>query len=43
MTGSQRPAILSIGAFFIVGMILLSFVNEARGKAAAGTPLPTET
>lgn len=42
-TGSQRPAILSIGAFFIVGMILLSSVNEARGKEAAGTPLPTET
>ncbi|HEX5084087.1 MAG TPA: MFS transporter [Blastocatellia bacterium] len=42
-TGSQRPAILSVGAFFIVGMILLSFVNEARGKAAAGTPLPAET
>ncbi|HEY8461384.1 MAG TPA: MFS transporter [Blastocatellia bacterium] len=42
-TGSQRPAILSVGAFFIVGMILLSFVNEARGKAAAGTPLRAET
>jgi UMF1 family MFS transporter len=38
-TGSQRPAILSIGAFFIVGMILLSFVNEARGKEAARIPL----
>lgn len=38
-TGSQRPAILAVGAFFILGMILLSPVNEARGKAAAQTPL----
>jgi MFS transporter, UMF1 family len=41
-TGSQRPAILSIGAFFIVGMILLSSVNEARGKAAALRPVGSE-
>ncbi len=39
-TGSQRPAILAIGAFFIAGIILLSFVNEERGKAAARIPLP---
>ncbi|MEW6127196.1 MAG: MFS transporter [Acidobacteriota bacterium] len=38
-TGSQRPAILAIGSFFIVGMIVLSFVNEARGKAAARIPV----
>jgi MFS transporter, UMF1 family len=38
-TGSQRPAILAIGMFFIVGMILLSFVNEARGKEAAKIPI----
>ena len=38
-TGSQRPAILAVGAFFIMGMILLSFVNEERGKAAAQVPL----
>lgn len=37
--GSQRPAILAIGAFFIVGMILLSFVNEQRGKEAAKIPI----
>jgi UMF1 family MFS transporter len=37
LTGSQRPAILSIGAFFIVGMILLSFVDERRGKEASKT------
>ncbi len=41
-TGSQRPAILSIGAFFIIGMILLSTVNEARGKAAAANPVGAE-
>ncbi|HSE99061.1 MAG TPA: MFS transporter [Blastocatellia bacterium] len=39
LAGSQRPAILSIGAFFIVGMILLSLVDERRGKEAARTPL----
>lgn len=38
-TGSQRPAILAIGAFFVVGMILLSFVDEKRGKEAAKTPI----
>ncbi len=38
-TGSQRPAILAIGAFFIVGMILLSFVNEERGKEASKIPV----
>ncbi len=38
-TGSQRPAILSIGAFFIVGIILLSFVDEKAGKAAARNPV----
>ncbi len=38
-TGSQRPAILAIGAFFVVGMILLGFVNEARGKEASKIPI----
>ncbi len=38
-TGSQRPAILSIGAFFVVGIILLSFVNEKAGKEAAKVPI----
>ena len=38
-TGSQRPAILSVGAFFIVGMILLSFVDEKRGKEASRIPV----
>lgn len=38
-TGSQRPAILAIGVFFIVGMILLSRVNEQRGKEASKIPV----
>jgi UMF1 family MFS transporter len=38
-TGSQRPAILSVGAFFVLGMILLGFVNEKRGKEASLVPV----
>lgn len=38
-TGSQRPAILAIGIFFVVGMIVLSFVDEKRGKEAARIPV----
>ena len=38
-TGSQRPAILAIAAFFIAGIILLTFVNEERGKEAARIPV----
>ena len=41
-TGSQRPAILSVGAFFVVGMILLSFVDEKRGKEASRIPVQAE-
>ncbi len=41
-TGSQRPAILAIAVFFVVGMFLLSFVNEERGKAAARFPIEAE-
>ncbi len=39
MTGSQRPAILAIGLFFVVGMILLAFVDEERGKAMSKVPV----
>jgi len=39
MTGSQRPALLAINIFFVVGGILLLFVNEERGKAAAKIPI----
>ena len=41
-TGSQRPAILSIGVFFVVGIILLSFVDEKAGKEAAKIPVPNQ-
>lgn len=35
LTGSQRPAILSIGVFFVLGAIVLSTVSERKGKDAA--------
>lgn len=41
-TGSQRPAILSIAIFFIVGIILLSFVDEQKGKDAARIPVDAD-
>jgi MFS transporter, UMF1 family len=38
----QRMAILSILAFFVVGLVMLAFVNEAKARAAAqqGTHKP---
>jgi UMF1 family MFS transporter len=39
LTGSQRPAILSIGTFFVVGIIALSFVDEEKGRAASRIPV----
>jgi UMF1 family MFS transporter len=42
ITGSQRPAVLAIASFFVAGMILLSFVNEERGKEAARFPVEAE-
>jgi UMF1 family MFS transporter len=38
-TGSQRLAILSVGLFFVVGLLLLLRVDEAKGKAAAQWPV----
>ena len=38
LSGSQRPALLAIGAFFLVGAVLLTRVDEAAGKAAARAP-----
>lgn len=38
-TGSQRMAILSVGLFFVVGMVLLARVDEAKGKAASLLPV----
>jgi UMF1 family MFS transporter len=37
--GSQRPAILSIGVFFVIGLVALAFVDEAQGKAASLLPV----
>jgi UMF1 family MFS transporter len=34
-TGSSRPAILSLGVFFVIGGLLLSRVDVARGQQAA--------
>lgn len=39
---SQRPAILAVSGFFIVGAIILAFVNEKRGKEAARIPVSLE-
>ncbi|MBI2821613.1 MAG: MFS transporter [Acidobacteria bacterium] len=39
LTGSQRAAILSISVFFVAGIILLSFVDEQRGKQASRVPV----
>ncbi|MDX2044036.1 MAG: MFS transporter [Acidobacteriota bacterium] len=39
---SQRPAILAISVFFVVGAILLAFVNEQKGKAEALIPVDAE-
>ena len=39
ITGSQRPAILSVGVFFVVGIVVLAFVDERKGKEAARVPV----
>lgn len=39
-TGSYRTAILSLIAFFVVGLLLLLWVNVPRAVAAAGNVLP---
>ncbi len=36
-TGSQRWAVLSIGVFFVVGLLVFQVVQEERGMAAAST------
>ncbi|MBF0464904.1 MAG: MFS transporter [Nitrospirae bacterium] len=41
LTGNQRPAILSIIAFFITGLVVLLFVNDKKGKdIREGATLP---
>ncbi|MGH3720176.1 MAG: MFS transporter [Pseudonocardiaceae bacterium] len=39
-TGSFRPAILSLVAFFVIGFVLLSLVPVRRAIQAAGNPEP---
>ena len=38
-TGSQSPAVLSIAVFFVVGIVVLAFVDERKGKEAARVPV----
>jgi UMF1 family MFS transporter len=40
LTGSYRTAILSLVVFFVVGLLLLVWVNVPRAVAAAGNVLP---
>jgi UMF1 family MFS transporter len=40
--GSQRPAILAVGFFFVAGALLLLLVNEERGKAASRIPVDAD-
>jgi UMF1 family MFS transporter len=37
-TGSQRLAVVTVGLFFLAGLILISTVDEAEGIAAANPP-----
>jgi UMF1 family MFS transporter len=39
IASSQRPAILSVGVFFLVGIFLLAFVDEEAGKAGSRFPI----
>ncbi len=41
MTGSYRQAILVLLAFFLIGGVLLTRVDVARGAAEAGNPVPS--
>ena len=41
LTGSYRPAIVALGLFFVVGLVLLSRVDMRRGITEAGNTQPT--
>ncbi len=41
ITGSYRPAIVALGLFFVIGLILLSRVDMRRGITEAGNAQPT--
>lgn len=40
LTGSYRPAIVALAAFFVVGVVLLAFVDPERGVREAGNVRP---
>jgi UMF1 family MFS transporter len=40
LTGSFRPAIIALSAFFVVGIVLVSLVPVRRAIEAAGNPVP---
>jgi UMF1 family MFS transporter len=39
LASSQRPAILTVAVFFVVGGVLLTFVDEEKGKEASKVPV----
>ncbi len=41
VTGSYRPALFALAAFFVIGFLLLSRVDPRRGIAEAGNALPS--
>jgi UMF1 family MFS transporter len=41
ITGSYRPAIVALGLFFVIGLVLLSRVDMRRGIEEAGNTQPT--
>ena len=41
ITGSYRPAIVALGLFFLIGLILLTRVDMRRGITEAGNAQPT--
>jgi UMF1 family MFS transporter len=40
VTGSYRPALVALAAFFVIGFLLLSRVDARRGIVEAGNPVP---
>ena len=40
--GNHRLGILTVGAYFVAGLLLLAGVDVARGRAAALAPTPLE-
>ena len=41
LTGSYRPAIVALGLFFVIGLVLLSRVDMRQGITEAGNTQPT--